>query len=621
MEIVLFCTITYLLLIMILIARWQGDLWRAWVSKAYVRFCQKTPSQDTTCRLVEGALKALCVKPKIEKEKGKLTFEFNYQNGNFVLEYSETSPEVLRILYPGISTLPLAYIDPVRTLCNQINQMDGPINAFYAVSDHREVVTHLKCHVKNDWNQKFLQEMLSKVFNEIFYVHRFAAQIIDEMKEKEDAEKVNDFEYGYHQSKSMENVLYEGQVEHDCYPLQHSGHLDYGSPQDMTLDEWLEIVELLQCREIRQMECYRNGNVVKVEGNEAARDFVLVHAVKGHDDTDQPAPSATLRIEYEPIYTLENDGSAAPHVLTVVLQLELTTADAYYYRISYMLPEVDSTRSVHASRSDASASPTAASMLYAVDRRSQQQAQAEYKYMWHDASDKVREHHEDELTSEQITLLRLTEPDAGFYLYWGSRYLSEERHLEAFIMLQKVWNVLNPKFPNQLDKRSRLLFLDVNYWMGCCLYQLGLFQKALYYLKFSELKADPYYFIMIIRCMTAMHDSRAYDYVKQRKEEAESYIAQCEESLEEEVPQKMYTYLTFLRKREVNLLIERGEVEKAEKICTKMLKEESLMAFAFKKLHTIQELHKAQGEDTTQTDTPTDTSHEGTPPPPVSPQE
>lgn len=126
MEIVLFCTITYLLLIMILIARWQGDLWRAWVSKAYVRFCQKTPSQDTTCRLVEGALKALCVRPKIEKEKGKLTFEFTYQNGNFVLEYRETSPEVLRILYPGISTLPLAYIDPVRTLCNQINQMDGP---------------------------------------------------------------------------------------------------------------------------------------------------------------------------------------------------------------------------------------------------------------------------------------------------------------------------------------------------------------------------------------------------------------------------------------------------------------------------------------------------------------
>ncbi len=561
---------------------------RSLIKKEEEKPSPSAPTAAETQLTCERTFKELHIPFKLEAEDGNLTYNFRYQSGNFMLCYSKSHAEKLRIIYPGIDSASIDDIDAVRTVCNQINQQTESARLFYTiVGERNEVNLHIDTHEKNITNVKALAQAFALAFETCFSCQRFANDMLENIRNQQRQAQGNDMEYSYHQKEALENAILEQQVNNDSETIGNRGHIPYDAAVGLTVGRWLDTMSFLTGCTPATLECYADGQYLQVKGEKEVRSFVLLDAVRQGNE----APllnKAMLRISYYPFDAMVSTEGTTLHSLVFNLTALHTNQEAAFYQLDYLLPQMDAGEHESKPKTKTLASPQSGSMLIAVDLQSEQKAQAEFRFMWNDAHDKQKENRLHELTDIQKVLTRLSEVHEGYYLYWGTRFLREKRYLEASLMLKEVWHRLNDSYP-KLSPSDTTLFLDTSYWIASCLFHLKLYRQAYFFIDICEQKSQTNYVTLMVKCLMAMHDHRALVYVRKVKEEVEQSIHQLEEN-GEETPVGFARLRKFLRQSEVLLLIDMEKFNTASKRCNEMLLEPDYQDFAINQLTQIERL-------------------------------
>ena len=272
---------------------------RSLVKKEEEKSSHSAPTTAETQLTCERTFKELHIPFKLEAEDGNLTYNFRYQSGNFMLCYSKSHAEKLRIIYPGIDSASIDDIDAVRTVCNQINQQTESARLFYTiVGERNEVNLHIDTHEKNITNVKALAQAFALAFETCFSCQRFANDMLENIRNQQRQAQGNDMEYSYHQKEALENAILEQQVNNDSEAIGNRGHIPYDAAVGLTVGRWLDTMSFLTGCTPATLECYADGQYLQVKGEKEVRSFVLLDAVRQGNE----APllnKAMLRISYQ----------------------------------------------------------------------------------------------------------------------------------------------------------------------------------------------------------------------------------------------------------------------------------------------------------------------------------
>lgn len=518
-----------------------------------------------------------------EKELNSIV---KYQGGIFCVNYRPNDLQQLEVVYPGLESLPLENIDSVRSLVNHVNNMECPLRAYYTINDaDNAVIVHMKTAVRAVLDVKVLSDSMEAAFTLSFEMAlHFRSLLADQMKEVEKSQD-NDMEYSYHRQQALTNVL-ELQVTHDAERLADGGHVGFNHDEGINVGQWLDAVGFLPENKLVRLDCYCEDNHEYADTAADIRSYPLLRSLR-ESGTQLPVQDSMIRITYRPFDAYTDVERPTLHVVIITLTLQRTNANVAYYRLDYLMPQMDAGRHDYAALADVASHPLSGSMLLAVDTSTEQQARAEFRYMWDDARDKQKENNASELTAEQSLLLRFHDVDNGYFIYWGHRYLREKRYLEAYLMLQPVWHSLNTALATEPNDEGNAMFLDLCFWMATCLYRLGRPERALYYMDFCQGTNQTRYVTLTFRCQMATHDHRALQNVQSTLAAIQQNINDLKAS-EQDVPDDFLRFRTFLRRSEVQLLIENDNLALARERCTKMLDEKELQTFAIEQLETIE---------------------------------
>jgi tetratricopeptide (TPR) repeat protein len=127
--------------------------------------------------------------------------------------------------------------------------------------------------------------------------------------------------------------------------------------------------------------------------------------------------------------------------------------------------------------------PKALSVTFAFDTRSSGQKRAEYDYLHEQTLEKINRGKWDELTVKERYLAEAIIPNLGQDFYMGGYVLEEKRFWDAIIYFTKVYDALQEKWnKNEIADDERDVFFESCFRLGFCFCELGLYEKAFYYL-------------------------------------------------------------------------------------------------------------------------------------------
>ena len=233
------------------------------------------------------------------------------------------------------------------------------------------------------------------------------------------------------------------------------------------------------------------------------------------------------------------------------------------------------------------------SITFAYDKRSSEQKLAEYHYIQDDAIDKIKTNRTDELSDIQRYFLDNVRENIGKDFYFGKKAEKEKNYGTAIEYFMNIYEHLNSAWLKQkLSDDEKYCFFESCYCLGFCFCELGLYEKALYYLDIVWYIDNIYYKIEYINCLVNKNDFRALQTVSSEIKRISEIRQYANELLDD------YEYYNqFLLRRIVYLYIEVGNLDEAETMLKDMLEKkhyENDEDFILRELAYIQKIRNQQ---------------------------
>lgn len=207
----------------------------------------------------------------------------------------------------------------------------------------------------------------------------------------------------------------------------------------------------------------------------------------------------------------------------------------------------------------------------------------EAKYMIDEAMDKFNDERYDELTDEERMIVSHTNPSVQADIYWGKKYYNKNCHLQALYHFNRVFSLLKEQ-PDIWDENMKELYLEVSFYIGFIYDDLGMHDRAFFYL--YKIQNEHIGGMMeFVNCLCNMRDVDAKDYILSQMEKTRKLMNKSEENMERLMP----TY-HFLYRRYAFTLIDRGELDDAERMLNDMIAEGQDVEFARKELDYIKKI-------------------------------
>lgn len=218
----------------------------------------------------------------------------------------------------------------------------------------------------------------------------------------------------------------------------------------------------------------------------------------------------------------------------------------------------------------------------------------EAKYMVDEAMDLVKNGHLNELTDEQQLVVAHTAPSVQADLYWGKKFFNNHCYFQALYHFNRVFSRLKNN-PDNWDEKIGNLYCRVAFYIGFIYDDLGMYDRAFYYLFIVQGKSiDGTQ--EFINCLCNMKDVGAKGYIHDWVEEMMKQMKKSEEEAERLTP-----FYYFLRRRYVYVLIDRNEWDDAERMLNDMITDEQDVEFAKGELEYLKEMRK-NAEENAQTE-------------------
>lgn len=259
--------------------------------------------------------------------------------------------------------------------------------------------------------------------------------------------------------------------------------------------------------------------------------------------------------------------------------------ETWFIRASIMLPtfshEGDKTYTRNANQ------PQTLSVLFAYDHTSPQQRIEEYKAIHDKAIEKFN--NGEELDFYEYCIMSQITPAIGKDFYWGNEVLKENRYWDAIVYLENVYHALRESWlRGSITDDDKRMFYQTCYLIGYCYAEMGLYEKALFFLEIVRPLNNITYNIEYINCLANSRDIRAIYTIHNELNQ----LAQLRES---EITDGIIFYHNFLRRRRAYTFVDMGRLDDAEEAFKEMLNEDANKEYAQGELEYIQELKKLKG--------------------------
>lgn len=546
-----------------------------------------------TADIIARALEPLNISTTRNEDDDSVNLHYEYQSGHFTVVVHQETEREITLLYPGFASYTLANIDNVRYVCNELNAQSFKTRVFYTINgEENEITLHLTYIFAAGYTAARLTQLLMAAMSEIFSLARVVADRIDEQNKSSEEQMISDIEHANGCNTRLRHLASEMEVLHTEEALSANGKAPFDPLSPMTLGELLShCCALPEGSHLDRLRIVRDEHVETIEGEAPSLAFPIHRVLIDGKGTEAhfATGEATLKIYYT---VMDDDLShMADHVQVFQFDPTDETDERLYYQITLLTTSTfrndDRSETLEALRLHAEANV----LIFAHDKRTEQQLSAEFRYMWQDAKDKEAEGKlEEEGTEEQKAIVGLTRHNIAQVIYWGNRYMLEKRFAEAVRQFTMAWNFIRWHF-EALTERNKGLFYRVAHALGFCYFEMKQYKMAYYYLDGIERSGDPEYITELINCMVALRDYRVEDYIEDTRKRLENQIDYLTRE-GEEVGDTLRSFHSFLRRREVYILVDKGRLEEAEQKCREMLNEPENREFAENELAYIEQQKK-----------------------------
>ena len=211
----------------------------------------------------------------------------------------------------------------------------------------------------------------------------------------------------------------------------------------------------------------------------------------------------------------------------------------------------------------------------------------EVKYMIDDAMDKMANGKENELTDEQLLVVAHTNPTIQTDLYWGKKYFNNRCYYQSLYHFNRVYRAFLSKPLDEWGEELKALFFDVSYYIGFIYADLGMNDRAFYYLNIARASNRIDYIQEFANCFCNMKDPSALGMVT-------AYIKDIQDKMnndESEMDRLMPMY-EFFQRRYAYLLIEYHKWDEAENLLNMMIERDMDVDFACGELEYIRKMRE-----------------------------
>ena len=533
-------------------------------------FYAKT-SEDNQA-IINATLKSLnCTCKWVDEQDGKVV-RYDYQSGHFCIHIEKDSPYI-RLSYFFFFTTDTDHIELVRMLCNQCNLNTETCRIVYSLNKENDEV-HLHLISGLLLNESAAKDILTRSMTGMFrWQNTFMRHFNEMVAESEKLEK-----------RDMEKSGADWARELFLLREQEMMHQDGGSSwrqneqETVTLGQMLSaLFDIRDFKPVKLLICAQG--IVSEVSVEHICDY----------DMSQSLIAAGQFVCNESILYLtyyDRRREDKERQLTITLNAANRGEHSLYYRVSLMSIPLSVQRMIPQDSSENQ--PLMRSVLVAYDLTNPEERLNEFRYMWKEARQKVKNGEGNTLTEEQRLISDCLDPKVSYQIYRGKVLFRQKRYYEATLYLENAFRVLEPTV-KQMTSAARDHFFEVSYLIGFCWTELEEYARAYYYLELIMPLHRVSYIEGYINCMVNSNDFRAIDIIDGMLIDIEN--AQSE--IDETAPQQNIVLLAnFLKRRKAYIYVSQHRYEEAEALLKNMLDDPDNSDFALNELAFIQRMKK-----------------------------
>lgn len=500
--------------------------------------------------------------------------EFDYQGGHFNVA-AATKTEVFKLGFMYFFSTDTDNLETVRNACNQLN-LHSRLSRF--VYSHEPAQHQIFAHlfissvIVNSMPrvESFWRSMLDSCFEH----KRIFLQHYDTLKGHADEQVEMDsdrtlFLMREHEIAQQDLRLQNRSTEYNPYSLIRFVEEAMDMPGTETRKLVITDDRLAVITDMERIKAYPLTSAL-IEGEGKDAHFKHKHV------------QLTL--------TLRHPNSQS-RVGVIMLQAEQETTNSLYFRATYCVPPFSVSKD-H-TLSDKSNAIETFSILMAYDKIDLQEEIEKISRIWNDALEKSDQGKYQELSSEQKFMLDCTFIDEHSLVYKGHKAFMKKRYYEAIFYLEQVFNSMNDHF-HEMKESQRKVFYEVNYYLGFCYNDLGLYHKAYYFLDTilnqNKISYTKEYIISLVNA----RDFRALNVINTILDK----IGQIEEDQDEEEKTTgtaaIRKFANFLKKEKGYILVEMGAFQEAETLYRELLKDPENEKIALIELAHLEQLKKEE---------------------------
>lgn len=559
---------------------WKNSRVRKKVKKKNPLIIERTIKQNQTW--LTSALHTLNCKVEWIDEKENKLCHFEYQDARFDLRLNPETPYAT-LFFPHFLDTPQDNIELVRSLCNVCNLNTDTERIVYTYDkQHNTIDVHIITGllVNKQTALPTLANAMANCFQWRNAIVKKFDELLKEKKNEKEKKQAHDPERSSNEWNREVFLLHEQEIMHqDAGPDWRQNHT-----QTITLQQVLSsLAGITRFLPIRML-VISNGKTERVPTDDI-KDFDLSQPLINNDDftTGEAIISLTYRDQRRP----DKERS-----LAILLKTEGKGEHTLYYRITLTVSPLSAQPIVAMGSQEQQAIGRTA--LIGYDLQPADGPLSEFRYMWKDACQKLRNGKDNELSEEQRLIASTANEDAAYELYFGHKFFLDARYLEASLHLENAWRLLQADFA-QLKDSKRRDFYEICYYLGFCFNELQQYEKANFYLEQALPMQRVVYTEEYVNCLVNSHDFRAIPFITNLLAEIEAMEENNND--DDNTPDiasssDLTAFKSFLRRRKAYALIETRQYNEAEHILKTLLDDPDSSDFALNELAHLQKLKK-----------------------------
>ena len=476
-----------------------------------------------------------------------------YQGGYFLFSFKKDS-EWVDIYYFNFESCKYEHIHQALIVVNHVNLSYWGWTCYLSISgddtEEKTLNASLSYRFALAGTLSQIKMQLREIMEQAFYiVHDFRSKLAEDIKEKKDLDEqfIND-------STFNNKIAYLLRMKENHH-LEDSGE-EFPESSELAVDNLIRLFDHVDFGELQELRIISGEKIETItDANEVHVFNVREYIRKQPDITD--IRNLTL------IFVFERQD----------LFVNLTKAKGSTERSLFFVVNVVRSGSELDAYMD-NRCPISSRTMMEIRLTDADKDYWEAKYMIDEALDKINAGKSDELTDEQRLVVSYSNPTSNLALYWGKKYYNNRCYFQALFYFNQIyWHVKNLK--KEWDEEERRLYFDVCFYIGFIYVDLGMYDKAFYYLYMAQTQNIIGAIKEFTNCLCNINDPSAKEYVHAKLEQV---VEQMNKS-EEEAERLMDLYF-FLRRRYAYILIERGNYDEAESLLHKMIEREEDVYFA-----------------------------------------